>query len=111
MVPIGSNSLGRFPLILVDGETRFLEDSVPGEAVLGTDQAERFSRSTSPAGSTDAVHVGLDLIGDVIVDYPRYRFHIEASCRYIGGDEGRDLLLLEALQDLEPSLLVVIAVE
>jgi hypothetical protein len=56
------------------------------------------------------VNIGLDLVRDVEVHYPCHCFHIESPGRDIGSDQRLDLLVLEAFQHLEPTLLVMISV-
>ena len=61
----------------------------------GRDEGDRVAAAARAAGAADAVHVGLGVGGDVVVDDVADPLDVEAAGRDVGGDEDVELAGLE----------------
>ena len=69
---------------------RRLLDRLEQVALARGDEQQRGPRPTGPAGAPDAVHVGLGVMRDIVVQDVRDAFDVKASGRDVGGDEDVD---------------------
>ena len=100
------------------GQFHFL-DRLAGGLLDGAQQAalaigreqDGVTLPACPAGATDAVHVGFDIVGDVVIDHVTDARHVQAAGRHVGGHQDIQVAILEALHGLLPLLLRDITVE
>lgn len=63
--------------------------------IFGSDETDGVSDRLGPPRTTDAVHIVLDVHGEVVVDHMGYAVHIDASCRDVGWNQHPDRAGLE----------------
>src|SRR5690606_12375541 len=78
---------------------------------LNIEKGESSAQLTGPAGTADAVHVGLGLVGQVVVDYQLQLIDIDAPCRDVSSHQYGDGAGLECFQCFLTCLLRFIAVD
>ncbi len=79
-------------------------DDLPGGSLDGaqhvalarSDEQYGLALASRPAGAADAVHVGLGVVGHVVVHHMTDAFHVQAARRHIGGHHDVDLAGFEA---------------
>ena len=72
-----------------------LLDGLEQVALARGDERDRVAAAAGPAGAADAVHVGLGVGGDVVVDDVADPLDVEAAGGDVGGDEDVELAGLE----------------
>src|SRR5690554_4367999 len=74
-------------------------------------EGDRDTGTPGPAGTADAVGVGLGVLGQVVVEDVGDARHVEAAGGHVGGDQHVDLAALEALDGALAQALVQVAGE
>ena len=87
------------------------DDLLPRSLLKRRDQRNRLSSLRGSTGSTNSVDIGFDLIGDIVVDDAVNCFDVQPSSCDIGRDQGGDFFRFESIEYLEPSILVMVAME
>ena len=77
-----------------------LLDRLQQVALARGDERDRVAAAAGPAGAADAVHVGLGVGRDVVVDDVADPVDVEAAGRDVGGDQDVELALLELVDRL-----------
>src|SRR5262249_35162274 len=72
-------------------EPEGLVDQPPARHVLPVHERHRDAGRTGPAGTADAVHVGVGVFGTVVVDDMRHAGDVQAAGGDVGGDQYVDL--------------------
>ena len=85
-------------------------DVMEHAAFSGSHEQDCFAFAPSTTGSANAVHVGLSVKGNVIVDDVCNSLYIQSSCRDIGGDDNIESSILELLDCFKTRFLIDIAV-
>ena len=78
---------------------------------MRSDEADGHSFASGAAGAADAVYVAFGIERDMVVKNMRHVADIEASGRYVGGDEDVCFAALERLDGLFTLALLHIAVQ
>ena len=55
-----------------------------------------FTGASGPTRATDAVHVGLHVVGDIVVEHVGDALHIQPACGHVSGHEDIELAVPEA---------------
>ena len=71
---------------------------------------DRFSVASCAACTANAVDVVLGMAGHVEVEHVAHGRHVEAACRYIGGDKEPQIACAKAVQSFGTLALIQIAV-
>ncbi len=80
-------------------------------ALARGDKQDRLAGAPGAAGPANAVHVGLGVVGNVVVDHVRDALHIEPASGNVGGHQQVNFSSLERLDQLLALVLGHIAVE
>src|SRR6185503_2698061 len=83
-----------------------LLDGLERERARLVHQADRLARRAGPRGAPDAVHIVLRILRKIPVHHVAHALDVQASRGHVGGDQDRELRVLEGVQDLEALLLV-----
>ena len=77
------------------------------------DAADRQRLAIAPgaAGPADAVNIGFDHLGKVVIDHEAKPRHIDPARRHVGGDKKAELALLETAKHLLADILAHVAVK
>jgi hypothetical protein len=97
--------------IVADGN-RFAQqtlDRLQPRPLLVVAQRDRLARHARPARAADAMHVGLRLVWQLVVDHVRDVVDVDAAGRNVGGDEHRRMLRLEGGERLLTLVLALVA--
>ena len=78
--------------------------------LVGEDEADAGAGGTGAAGAADAVHIGLAVLGGVVVDHPGDVGDVDAAGGDVGGDERHHVAALEPGQRLLALALALVAV-
>src|SRR5690625_4965854 len=92
-------------------EPERLVDERPARDVVPVDEGDRGARLPGPAGTSDAVQVGLLVLGALVVDDVGDVLDVDAAGGDVGGDEHVDLTGAEGAQRLLPRPLAEVAVD
>src|SRR4029077_7688485 len=111
----GGLDLGQVEVVLAPVHLALLGDELldglERERPRLVDQADRLARRAGPRGAPDAVHVVLCVLRQVPVHHVTPPLDVQAAGGHVGGDQDRELAVLEVVQDLEPLLLIHVAGE
>ena len=103
---------GRVRLLrLRERQTEGVVDHLPPGHVGPVDECDRHTGRTGPAGPTDPVHVGLVVVGALVVDHVRDPVDVDAAGGDVGRHEHVDTTGAETLQRLLPEDLAQITVD
>ena len=83
-----------------DSEAQCLVDELPARDVVPVDQRDGDAGASGAAGTTDAVDVGLLVLGALVVDDVGDVVDVDTAGSDVGGDQNVDLAVTEALQRL-----------
>ena len=94
---------GRVRLLrLRERQTEGVVDHLPPGHVGPVDEGDRHAGGAGPAGAADPVHVGLVVVGALVVDHVRDPVDVDAAGGDVGGDQDVDTAGAEPLQRLLP---------
>ena len=82
------------------GQAQRLVDHLPAGQLVPVDQGDRDTGLACAAGAPDAVHVGLLVLGDLVVDDVGDVVDVDAAGGDVGGDEHVDVAGAERLERL-----------
>ena len=91
-------------------EPQRLVDHLPAREFVPVDEGDRDAGLACPAGAADAVHVGLLILGNLIVDDVGDVVDVDAAGGHIGGHQHVDLAGAERLEGLLAGALIQVAV-
>ena len=103
---------GRVRLLrLLEGQPQRVVDDLPPRPVGPVHEGDRDPGGARTPGAPDAVHVGLVVLGALVVDHVRHVGDVDAAGGDVGGHEDVGLTAAEALQRLLPQHLGEVAVD
>ncbi len=79
-----------------DSEAQCLVDELPARDVVPVDQRDGDAGASGAAGTTDAVDVGLLVLGALVVDDVGDVVDVDTAGSDVGGDQNVDLAVTEA---------------
>ncbi len=112
--------LGQPPVVdRVDAGQLHLLDVLPGGPLDGPqqvplarrDEQDRLPAAPGPAGAADAVHVGLGVVRDVVIEHVRDALDVEPAGGDVGGHQDVDLAVPEVADGAFPLRLRDVAVD
>ncbi|OIQ71701.1 hypothetical protein GALL_466790 [mine drainage metagenome] len=86
-------------------------DGLQQVALARGHEQDRVAAASGASGATDAVHVGLDVGRDVVIDHVADAVDVEPARGHVGGHQDVDLSVLEPLHDALALVLLHVAVE
>src|SRR5437763_136918 len=95
---------------LVDAEPEVVTDHLPTRDLVPVDERDGHALAPGAAGAADPVHVGLGVLGALVVDDVGDAGDVDAASGDVGGDQHVDLLRPERAQRLLAGALAEVAV-